>query len=404
MKLKSFFASTVEAALGLAREELGAEAILVNSRKAPPEAKHLGEYEVVAAFVPSETAAAAVGTDRVRGGGDAVAVRWAARSSDEQLRREVADLRRQMERVRKAVWLSGSNRVQAPRPFRPTADILAMLLEADLDPTLAQEIAACVDARLAGDPLLKAEGGFAGAELAPAGLGAETERLREDLTAELVRRFSVDASLGHPAAGSRIAAVVGPPGAGKTTTLAKLAVVCGLRRRQSVQLFSLDTYRIASSEPLRTYAGILGAGFQVLTSAQALEQALRVSSRRDLILIDTPGFGPRDMDAAAEIVALFTAQPEIDVHLVLPATMKSADLTCAVDRFETFRPSKLLFTRLDETSSFGPAFSEAVRTARPISFLATGQQVPEDLQEATKTGVIDLMLEHRSKSDAPAGE
>jgi flagellar biosynthesis protein FlhF len=398
MKLKSFFAGSVEAALGMAREELGAEAILVNSRKAPPEAKHLGEYEVVAAFVPSEAGAATVVADRARSGADLVAARSTSGSMpDERLRREVADLRRQMERVRKAVWLSGLNRTQAPRPACPTADILATLLEADLDPSLAQEVAACVDARLAGDPLLKAEGGPAGAEPTPAGLGAGAEKLRENLRAELERRFCVDASLGYPGAGARIAAVVGPPGAGKTTTLAKLAVVCGLRRRQSVQLLSFDTYRIASSEPLRTYAGILGAGFQLVTSAPAAGQALLGCRHKDLILIDTPGFGPRDMDAAAEIAALFAAQPEIEVHLVLPATTKSADLTCAVDRFEIFRPSKLLFTRVDETATFGPAFSEAARTVRPISFLATGQQVPEDLEEATKTRVIELMLERCSE-------
>ena len=152
MKLKSFFAGSVEAALGLAREELGAEAILVNSRKSPPEAKHLGEYEVVAAFVPSEAGAAAVVADRSRNGADLAASRSASGSTpDERLRREVADLRRQMERVRKAVWLSGLNRIQTPRPACPTADILALLLEADLDPALAQEVAACVEARLAGD-------------------------------------------------------------------------------------------------------------------------------------------------------------------------------------------------------------------------------------------------------------
>jgi flagellar biosynthesis protein FlhF len=101
------------------------------------------------------------------------------------------------------------------------------------------------------------------------------------------------------------------------------------------------------------------------------------------------------MDAAAEIAAWLSAHPGIETHLVLPATMKPADLTCAVDRFEVFRPSKLLFTRVDETSTFGPAFSEASRTGKPISFLATGQRVPEDLMEATKKRVVELILESR---------
>jgi flagellar biosynthesis protein FlhF len=102
------------------------------------------------------------------------------------------------------------------------------------------------------------------------------------------------------------------------------------------------------------------------------------------------------MEAASELATALGAHPKVDVHLVLAATTKSADLTSAVDRFEIFRPSKLLFTHVDETGSFGPAFSEAARTAKPISFLATGQQVPEDLQEAATGQVIDLILERMS--------
>jgi flagellar biosynthesis protein FlhF len=154
----------------------------------------------------------------------------------------------------------------------------------------------------------------------------------------------------------------------------------------------MDTFRIASIEPLRTYAAILGVGFQAVSTGLALAQALQEHRHKDLILIDTPGFGPRDMDAAAELAAVLATHPEVDVHLVLAATTKSADLTSAVDRFEIFRPSKLLFTRVDETSSFGPAFSEAARTGKPISFLAAGQQVPEDLVAAAKDQVIELIL------------
>jgi flagellar biosynthesis protein FlhF len=294
-----------------------------------------------------------------------------------------------MEQVRKAVWFSGFSRVPAAPPAGPTADMLATLLEAEVEPALAREIATCVEARLAGDPLLKTEPDAPGDNQN----GGQSERRKAVLIAELERRFNVDPLLGYPDSGPRIAAVVGPPGAGKTTTLAKLAVACGLRRNRSVQLLSLDTYRIASSEPLRTYAGILGAGLQALASPKAVDQAIKAAANKDLILIDTPGFGPRDMDAAAEIAARFSSLPEIQVHLVLPATLKSADLIRAVDRFDLFRPSRLLFTRVDETSTFGPAFSEAARTAKPVSYLAAGQQVPEDLQEATKQRIVELMLE-----------
>jgi flagellar biosynthesis protein FlhF len=166
----------------------------------------------------------------------------------------------------------------------------------------------------------------------------------------------------------------------------------------------LDTYRIAATEPLRTYASILGVGFQPLEAGFGLRQALTEFRHKDLILIDTPGFGPRDAEASSELASLLVGHPEIEVQLILAATTQSADLTAAVDRFEIFRPAKLLFTRVDETSAFGPAFSEAARTGKPISFLATGQQVPEDLEEATKSRVVGLLLNREAVwSTAAAG-
>ena len=390
MKLKSFFAGSVEAALGLAREELGADAILVNSRQAPPEAKHLGAYEVVAAWMPGEARPAGTAAEPARTPGEGQTRGQAAPvGADESLCREVAGLRRQMDRMRRAVWHSGLSRGQAVALAGAGADVLPSLLEADIDPPLAHEIAACVQARMAGDPLL-------GSGWAPLDAAEPSEQLRSALRAEIGRRFSVDPALGGAGSGPRVVALVGPPGAGKTTTLAKLAVARGLPSRRPIVLLSMDTFRIASIEPLRTYAAILGVGFQAVATGLALQQALQEHRNKDLILIDSPGFGPRDMEAAGELATALGAHPKVDVHLVLAATTKSADLTSAVDRFEIFRPSKLLFTHVEETGSFGPAFSEAARTAKPISFLATGQQVPEDLKEAAKDQVIDLILERMS--------
>jgi flagellar biosynthesis protein FlhF len=391
MKLKSFYAGSVEAALGLARDELGSEAILVNSRKAPPEAQHLGQYEVVAAAMnpngPKDgslvglagPAAAPLGPE-IAGLGKAEA----------QLSREMADLRRQMERMRKAIWQSSLSRASGLAHSSSRSGVLPSLLEAGLDPQLAQEIAACVAACLAGDPLLDAA---QNPRAAPIAADEEEEPWGEVLRAELERRFSVEPVLGRPGARPKIVALVGPPGAGKSATLAKLAVNFALRRGQAAQILSMDTYRIAATEPVRTYAALLGVGFQALETATALRQALAESVYKDLVLIDTPGYGPRDVEAASELAGILGAHAEIDVHLVLAATTKSADLTSAVDRFEIFRPGKLLFTRVDETSVFGPAFSEAVRTAKPISFLTTGQSVPEDIEEAAKDRIVELITE-----------
>jgi flagellar biosynthesis protein FlhF len=246
-----------------------------------------------------------------------------------------------------------------------------VLIESDLDPELAHAILNRVRAD---------------------GVPATTDRLRLAVAAELAGRFTCEPRLGTGAAGPRIVALVGPCGAGKTTTLVKLAARFGFATRRPTHILCADTIRIAASEQLRSCAAILGVGFQIVESPRALEQALEELRHKDLVLIDTPGYGPGDMDAAEELAAVLSAHREIDSHLVLTASMRSADLTRVVDRFEVFRPGKLLFTLLDETASFGPLVNEAVRTGKAVSFLATGQRIPEDLEPAAKERIIELVL------------
>jgi flagellar biosynthesis protein FlhF len=164
---------------------------------------------------------------------------------------------------------------------------------------------------------------------------------------------------------------------------------------------SIDCYRIAAAEQLRSYGAILGVGFQAHETTLALAQALEEHRHKDLILIDTPGYGPKDMDAAEDLARLLASRPDVDTHLVLTASMKSADLKRVVDRFEVFRPRKLLFTKLDETETFGPILNEAVRTGKPVSFLSAGQQIPDDLEPATPDRILELAL-RRERVLAPA--
>ena len=97
------------------------------------------------------------------------------------------------------------------------------------------------------------------------------------------------------------------------------------------------------------------------------------------------------MDRATDLARFLSTRPEITTHLVLTASMKSADLTHVAERFEIFRPSSLLFTRLDETACFGTAFSLSVRQGKPISFLGTGQEIPEDVAPASKERILNLL-------------
>jgi flagellar biosynthesis protein FlhF len=363
MKLKSYFSGTVEAAIELAHKELGEEALLVNVRPAAIETRHLGAYEVVFG-VNTEATGNESGGDRAaktapKPGTPAardptpdprIPDRW----NPDRWNDDMADLRRQVARIGDS--LRGARSYTASFPAGSAAarsEMCSRLIEAELDPELAQLVAQ-------GTPL-------------------------EELCLS-------DASLGRPAAARAVVAVVGPPGAGKTSTLVKLAARYGIGGCKRTQILSADVHRVAAADQLRTLAAILGLGCDVVETPVALRQALEEHRLKELVLIDTPGLAWADLEDGRELARTLAANEEVDTHLVLPASMKPADMTRVAAQFAMFQPAKLLFTRLDETTRFGALVSESVRTGKPVSFLATGQEIPDALEAATSSRLAELVL------------
>lgn len=330
MKLKSYFSGTVEAAVELARKELGEDALLVNARPATPETRHLGAYEVVFSAPDATRASPAPAPDR--------------------LSQDVAEMRREIERLAKC--LGGARMfARASDPSQP--ETCSRLIANELDALLAQSVAQ----------------------------GAPLESL-----------FEVDATLGRRGAQRAVVALAGPPGAGKTTTLVKLAARYGLASRKPAQIITTDVFRIAAADQLRSLAAILGIGCDVVETPVALAQALEEHRSKEMVFIDTPGLARGEMEDGAELARLIATHPEIDTHLVLPASMKAEDLERVAARYSIFKPSKLLFTRIDETERFGAIINQAARRELPVSFLASGQQIPDDLEPATKERIAALVL------------
>jgi len=191
---------------------------------------------------------------------------------------------------------------------------------------------------------------------------------------------------------TRVVALVGPTGVGKTTTIAKLAAYAKLELKQKVALLTLDTFRIAAVDQLHQYAEILQVPLHVALTVEDLRSALRFYQDRALVLLDTPGHSPKDADMMAQLRRFLDELPEAEVHLVLSATTKPRDLADIAQRFEALSPSRLVFTKLDETCTLGPLLSTLVRVKRPISYLGTGQEVPQDLEMATSRRLADLIL------------
>jgi len=372
MRIKSYFAAAVEDAMAQARQELGPEALLVNSRKAPPEARHLGEYEVVFAAENAPTQAME---------GSASQVQLPNANGADRLAMDVAGLKNELEGMRRALVRSAFAPARWSGVSPTASEAYAALASQEVLPSLAREIVEAAEARVS-----------AARNAGPRAQSEEKANWRQALVEEVRSRFTVAPSLGRGESPPRVAALVGPSGSGKTTTLVKLAVQYGLASRRPVLLLSVDTLRIAAAAQLRSFAAILGVGLQVLETVGALAQALEENRSKDLILIDTPGFGPADMEADCGLAHFLSSRGDIDTHLVLSSSMKAADVTRMVDRFEIFRPQRLLFTRLDETESLGPIFNEAARTGKPLSFFANGQRIPEDLEAVTWDRLVERLL------------
>ncbi len=200
----------------------------------------------------------------------------------------------------------------------------------------------------------------------------------------------------------KIIMLVGPTGAGKTTSIAKLAARYSylLNKKYKVGLIVLDTYRIGAVEQLMQYARMMKLAIETVVDPPEFSLALNSLRYCDYILIDTMGSSPYDKQKIKKIYECLnsnTTQNSIDVVLVLPSSIKYEDLVITYNNFESLNIDTLMFTKLDETKGFGNIFSLVYKTKKPISYFSTGQEVPEDLVVANSDFLVDCLL-HGFKS------
>ena len=190
----------------------------------------------------------------------------------------------------------------------------------------------------------------------------------------------------------RVAMLVGPTGVGKTTTIAKLAGRFGLEGDLRVGLITVDTYRVAAVDQLRTYAEIIDLPLQVVSSPAELPTALEQFAEFDLVLIDTAGRSPHDDRQLEELKQLVTAASPDDICLVLSLASGAKSLRTTADRFAAVRPTSLILTKLDEAAGCGGLLSVSRDIAIPISYFTLGQEVPRDIEPANACRAARLVL------------
>ncbi|MFH1268910.1 MAG: flagellar biosynthesis protein FlhF [Planctomycetota bacterium] len=194
----------------------------------------------------------------------------------------------------------------------------------------------------------------------------------------------------------RLVALVGPTGVGKTTTIAKLAANYRLKEKRNVGLITVDTYRIAAVEQLRTYADIIDLPMQVVSTPREMRDAVRRLDGQDLVLMDTGGRSPRDDIKIQELKSFLSEAGADEVHLVLSSAAGSRALQQTAERFARVGTTALVITKLDESTGLGNLLP-LLRTSRlPVSYLTNGQNVPDDIETADARRLARLVLNMES--------
>ena len=433
MKIKTFQALTMTEALRTIREELGADAVILSTKSVKQQGKMFGLFgralvEVTAAidFDPRHNEQPGH-TSGERTSGESSRPPQSRPQFQESLRSSMQQASARTDRVSVSEeTLSGprtptatmspeplpaetggcSHNHAAPAWTQLTQEVRGLrdLIETTMQPRRAPRRASLKRLPPSATPfyhdLVRAglEGETAEEVLAEAGSALQAgddesdAALRRAVHRALARSIKVSGPLLSGSDQKKTVIVVGPTGVGKTTTIAKLAAHYTLKEQRSVSLITLDTYRVAAVEQLRMYAKVIGVTMDVaLTKREALD-FIRRRGKSELILIDTAGRSPMDEAGLRDLRDLVSLDHPLETHLVLSAATRESDLVGGVKGYAGIPINRLLFTKLDETRGYGGLFGLLRTSGLPLSYLSTGQNVPEDLEVAGGERVAELVL------------
>jgi flagellar biosynthesis protein FlhF len=220
----------------------------------------------------------------------------------------------------------------------------------------------------------------------------DIKRVKELALKEIMKTIDVKDPFDIKENNQIIAAFIGTTGVGKTTTIAKLAARLMLERAKKVGLISLDAYRIGAMEQLKTYANILGVPCFQAFKKKDLLFALRRMEGKDVVLIDTAGQSQYDRSRLDELRKLIPGDLNISAHLLLSIATAESEMNKAADNFRCLNYQSYIFTKKDETQKCGTILNQIMKQSLPVSYITTGQNVPEDIEQAEREKLLKLIV------------
>ncbi|MCG8449693.1 MAG: flagellar biosynthesis protein FlhF, partial [Pirellulales bacterium] len=336
MQIKTFRAKTMQQALDLVRQEMGMDATVLHTRELNRGLLHRflrgKEYEIAASREPAHRSPAVTyepSNRRTEPGTIETDYRSKFRSDFQNL----AEGQQELNALAEQLEQRGSHHSQQ-HLSEALFQVYTDLIESDID----QQIAQTYLQRLQTEVIVDLQD--------RAALRVELTRMLEE---ELVVSGPIEAAAGQ----GRVVALVGPTGVGKTTTIAKLAANYRLRENVRVGLITVDTYRIAAVEQLRTYADIIDLPMEVVSTPREMREAVARMRDLDLVLMDTAGRSPRDEVKIQELRSMLSEANPHEVHLVLSAVAGTRSLVSTAKKFASVGTTSMLITKIDEATCLG---------------------------------------------------
>ena len=371
----------MHAALAQVKDELGPEAVILNTKTMSHRGfLGFGKREVVE-ILASNTVNISDASPRFgyqtkeyeRHHVGAESTRAAvAEAQSGEIMKEISSIKTQVEMLAREY-------VQDPQYPPVLNEQYRLLLEAGVSKLLAKEIVSAVHTELGKEDL------------------ENEETVREKLTEAFGKLIKLGGPIKCKRRGPRTIVMTGPTGVGKTTTIAKLAAQYSIKQNRSVGLITADTYRIAAVEQLKVYADIIGVTLEVVLTPKELRRAVKKNSDKDLIFIDTAGRSQQDQTRLVELKNFVDAAEPDENHLLISATTDKDEVFNIIDKFGCADVTSFIFSKVDECASPGIIFNVLSHSDKPISYVTTGQDVPDDIEVASEKGLLDLLFGKEEK-------